>query len=559
MSTPRMFRWVYLGLTLSVLPLAVGCDGCSGKAKTGSPLQFIAADADAVLEIRDIGLLIRARQGATQSFGSLLPKAQIESLQKELQLSLGFDPSTAEGLAKAGLPAKGAIAANILSSGKGAVWVFPVADPVKLKPLLQKVLQSRVSIDATRIEKIGPAEVTVFETQFGADKLTVAAHVFSQGYVLVALGRDALDLLKGALSVKPEASVARSAEYAALIKSLDTNWDVRMTSPKGGETLKGALRTASRSVPEAKALIRDELTAVKGVGWSATFSARGLTVQGSLRLDEKGLALSKKVFAPEGAPDSGVKAVGVPQSVMFAQVGLHAKTVLDLIAPVGSPARARIDRASDRAQKDLSLDIKEELIPLLTGHGAVALGLGGLDKLSFKELMGNPRGALWTAFGLGVKDPAAAVALEKRLDPGLKARTLEIVTRTVAEQTVRSVVPPKDPISGAQAPLVETSGFGGAWVFANEPALMDQVIKNTTAANALGGDSGVYVEVNFRELNTQLSAFRYGDLPILYRSLLAKVMDGLKLLDSAKIRVQPVAEGVSLNAELNILPLTKAK
>lgn len=559
MATVRTIRWVFLGLTLMALSVAVGCGGCSEKPGSGSPLQFIPADADAVLEIRDIGLMIRAREGVSTHFGVLVPPAQIESLQKEFQLGLGFDPSTAEGLAKAGLPAKGAIAAQILSSGQGAVWVVPVADAAKLTPLVDKVIKSRVSVDATRAEKLGAAEVTVYETQFGADKVTVAAHLFTRGFLLVGLGRDAVALLKGALAVTPDSSVAKSAEYAALLTSLDAKWDVRMTSPKGGETLTGALRTAARTVPEAKALIRDELKVVKSVGWSATFNAVGLSVQGVLRLNEDGLALSKKLFAPGGSPEVGVKAVGVPQSVVFAQVGLHPATVMELLAPAGSSARANLDRASGRAQQDLNLDLEKELVPLLTGHGALALGLGGLDKMSFKELMGNPRGALWTAFSLGVKEPAAAVALEKRLDPGLKARNLEIVTREVNGKTIRSMLPPKDPITGAQAPLVETSGFNGAWVFANEPALMDQVIKNETAANALGGPSGLYVEVNFRELNTQLSAFRYGDLPVLYRSLLAKIMDGLKLLDTANLRVQPSAEGLKMSAQLNITPLAKTK
>lgn len=548
-------RSIALGTLLVALPLAVGCNGCSSKPKGGSPLQFVAADAEAVLEVRDIGVLIAAREGASRSFGALLPPAQIESLQKELMLGLGFDPSTAEGLAKAGLPATGGIAAHILSSGQGAVWIIPVLDEAKLTPLLEKTVKSRVSVDAIRKEKLGSAEVTVYETQFGPDKITVAAHVFAKGFLLVGAGRDSVALLKAALAVKPETSVLKAPEYAALIKSLDAKWDVRMTSPKGGETLSGALRTLSRTVPEARALVRDELGVIKSVGWSATFSKDGLSLQGRLRLTEQGLAMSKGLFAPLGEPSPGVKAIGVPETVVFSQIGLNPVALLDLLAPKGSPARQDMDSAAKRAKSDVNIDLTKELIPLLTGHGAVALGLGGLDKVSFKTLMGNPRGVLWTAFAVGVQEPEAALELEKRLDPGLKARKLDIVPRLVKDKTVRSIRLPGEKATA----LVETSTLDGAWVFANEPALMNRVLDNNTGANALGGPSGLYAEVNFRELNNQLSTFRFGDLPILYRSLLAKVMDGLKLLDSAKLRVQPSTDGVKMSAEINIIPVAAPK
>ncbi len=556
MASLSSFRSFALGAFFVALPLAVGCNGCSTKPKGGSPLQFIAGDAEAVLELRDIGSLIQARQGLSSSFGALLPPAQIESLQKELKLGLGFDPSTAEGLAKAGLPSSGAIAGSLLSNGQGAVWIIPVLDQAKLTPLLEKTIKARVSVDAVRKEKLGTVEVTVYETQFGPDKITVAAYLFTKGFLLVGAGRDSVSLLKAALAVKPETSVLKAAEYSALIKTLDPKWDLRMTSPKGGETLSGALRALSRTVPEARALVRDELGVIKSAGWSANFTKGGLSVQGRLRLTEQGLALSKSLFAPVGEPSPGVKAIGVPETVVFSQIGLNPMALLDLLAPKGSPARTNVDAAAKKAKSDVNVDFNTELMPLLTGHGALALGLGGLDKVSFKTLMGNPRGVLWTAFAIGVKEPAAAVQLEKRLDPGLKARSLEIVPRLVKDTTVRSIRP-----AGAEATaaLVETSTLEGAWLFANEPALMNRVLDNGSAANALGGSAGLYAEVNFRELNKQLSTFRFGDLPILYRSLLAKVMDGLKLLDSAKVRVQPSDDGVKMSAELNIIPVAAAK
>ena len=135
-------------------------------------------------------------------------------------------------------------------------------------------------------------------------------------------------------------------------------------------------------------------------------------------------------------------------------------------------------------------------------------------------------------------------------------RGFSIVTRDVKGKPIRGVLPPKDPTAPEDpAPMVETSGFGGAWIFANEQALMDRVAGNEAGASGLGGQGGVYLEVNFAELNKQISAFRFGDLPVLYRSLLAKVLDAVKLLSSAKLRVHPSPDGVSMSGELELVPL----
>lgn len=559
MSTTVWARKSQLGLLAVAATLGVGCDGCGNKTpEQGSPLQFVPADADAVIELRDISMLGAAREGVLKSFGALVPEEQVKSLQQEFDRAFGFDPTSKAGLAKAGLSETGAVAGHLLADGKGAVWIAPVRDEKKLAPLLLKIIKGRVSVDKTSTTKVGTSEVTVYSAQFGADDVTVAAHTFAKGFVLVGAGRKAVDLLKAALAVSPDKAVDKSPEYLALTKGLDPKWDLRMISPKGGEALKGALRTAARSVPEARALLGANLDVVASAGWSANFSAKGVEVKGDLRLTEAGKVLAHKVFAAPGAPGKGVLSVAIPEAVVFAQLALQPQAVIDLLAPEGSPARRRFEAAKSSAKRDANLDFEAEILPLLTGHVALALGVGGLDKVSFQQLMGNPRSVVWTAAGIGVKEPAAAVALEKRLDPGLKQRGFDIVTRQVKGKSIRGVVPPKDPTEPeAPAPMVETTGYDGAWVFANEGALMNRVAANDAGASGLGGKGGLFVEVNFRELNTQISSFRFGDLPVLYRSLLAKVLDAVKLLSKAKLHVSPSPDGVTMSGSLELVPLAK--
>lgn len=553
-------RWVLrapVAVVVLAAALGAGCDGCSKKsAERASPLRYIPQDADAVLEIRDLALLGDAREAVATKFAALVTKQQIEGLQQELVRAFGFDPTTKEGLAQAGLPSSGPMAANVLANGKGAVWVVPVADKEKLAPVLLKIVKARVSVDKTSTTKAGEHEITLYTTQFGADDLQVAAHVFVDGYVLIAAGKTSADLLKAALALTPEQSIDKSKEFLALSKSLDPAWDVRMISPRGGETMKGALRTAARSLPQARALLGADFSAVSSVGWSADMSTTGVKVKGELRLTEAGKKIANEIFAAPGEPGPGVRAVAIPEAVVFAQLALQPQAIIDLLAPVGSPARGQFDVAKANAKKDANIDFETEILPQLTGHAAVALGLGGLDKVSFQELVGNPRGVIWTAAGVGVKEPAKAVEIEARLDEGLKTRGFSIVTREVKGKSVRGVVPPQDPREPqAPAALVETTGFGGAWVFANEGPLMDRVAGNESGASGLGGKGGFYLELNLRELNKQLAAFRYGDLPVLYRSLLAKVMDAVKLLSSLKVRVHPSADGVTMSGELELVPL----
>ncbi|MCB9651432.1 MAG: hypothetical protein H6730_33285 [Deltaproteobacteria bacterium] len=300
--------------------------------------------------------------------------------------------------------------------------------------------------------------------------------------------------------------------------------------------------------------MRDELSAVKSVGWVLELGIDGAVARAQARLTPEGQALSQKIFAVDPDPGEGVKAVMLPQAVVSVQAALHPAAILDALAPADTPSRAQFDQVSAKVKADLGADLEKEVLPLLTGHAAVAMGLGDLTGISFQQLVGNPRAVMWTSAAVGVKDPAAAVELEQRLDEGLKVRGLSIVSRDVAGKAVRSLMPPAQG-DKAPAPLAETMAFGKAWMFANEPALTDQILKNTAAPSALGGRPGVAVEVNFLQLAKQAESFRFGDLPIIYRSVLARILDVVRLLNTARVRIHPNADGIELKAELTMMPV----
>ena len=215
---------------------------------------------------------------------------------------------------------------------------------------------------------------------------------------------------------------------------------------------------------------------------------------------------------------------------------------------VPSLERRQLDAVFGRMKKDIATDVEKEVLPLLSGQAAAALGVGDLSKRSFAELAGNPRGVLWTAFGLGVNDPKKAVEIEKRLDPGLTARNLKVVDRKVADISVRSV----QPADGA--PLVETMIQNGAWLFSNEKVITDLIAQNQAAPDLLKGKPGLAAEVRFRTLAKAVKSFRMGGLPVLYRSLLAKALDVLNLLDTLRVVARPTQDGLQFEAQLSLIP-----
>src|SRR5688572_25457421 len=184
---------------LAVAAALSGCRMC-GSRPSEPPVNFVAKDAEAVLEVRDVRTLVRLREAMTKEFGAFITPAQVDSLRQELALTLGFDPSSDEGLKNAGLRTEGPIAVQIEEGGRSALWVLPIQDEAKFKKTVQDAAAARIGANKSAVE----GEVTVLSAEFGPQVVTVAAFATKGGTGLVGAGQKAKELVAAALVRKPE-------------------------------------------------------------------------------------------------------------------------------------------------------------------------------------------------------------------------------------------------------------------------------------------------------------------------------------------------------------------
>ncbi len=536
-----MKRWGWFLLAATML---AGCDGCK-KTERASPLAFIGKDADAVLEIQDIGALSKLPAYVEQHLGKVINKAQVDSLRQELELTIGFDPTTPEGLAQAGLPKTGVVAAALAADGTGALWLIPVADANKLMPLLTRQVKARSGADQEKKSKAGAVEITTLTNEFGPDVVERAAYAVDRGHVFLAFGKEATKRITAALARKPADSIVEHPEYKALTAALGSKYHARVIAPAGGAALGGALKFASRMAPELSGMPVPMEAEIRGAGWNFSLDPDALRVTGRVRLSDAGLVAAKKVFTPKTAVGPGVVSLDLPDTVVHAQVAVDPVALISTLAPKGSPARAKLDATFGRVKNDVKIDVEQELVPMLSGHGALALGVGNLEGKSFKEIVGNPRGFLWTAFALGSDAPKDIVTMEQRLDEGLKLRGLDVSPRKFNNIELRSVKPKMTDVA-----LVETFALPKAWVFANEPAIADRIILNGGGKDQLAGKNGAVVELRLKTLASQVAKFDQNSLPLLWRGMVSKGLDLVKLFDRAEAKVVLVEDGFDVSGGL---------
>ncbi len=536
-----MKRWGWFLLAATML---AGCDGCK-KSERVSPLAFVAQDTDAVLEIQDIGALSQLPAYVQTHLGAVINKAQIDSLRQELELTIGFDPTTPEGLKKAGLPSSGVVAAALSADGTGALWLIPVDDPKLLMPLLSRQVKARSGADKEKTTKAGDVEITTLSNEFGPEVVERAAYGVAKGHVFLAFGKDATKRITEALARKPNESILEHPEYKALTASLGPKYHARVIAPAGGAALNQGIQLLGRLTPEVRGMTLPIEEQIRGAGWNVSLEPDALRVKGRVRLTETGLANAKKVFAPKTAVGPGVVSLDLPDTVIHAQAAVDPVALIRVLAPEGTPARQRLESMFGRVKNDVQIDVEDELIPLLSGHGALALGVGNLEGKAFREIVGNPRGFLWTAFALGTDDAKALVAKEQRLDEGLKLRGLEVVPRKFNNIDLRSIRPQKGDVA-----LVETFALPKAWVFANEPAIADRIILNGGGKDQLGGSKGAVLELRLKTLANQLAKFDQSSLPLLWRGMVAKGLDLVKLFDRAEAKAVLADDGLDVSGAL---------
>src|SRR5688572_10207158 len=155
---------------LAVAAALSGCRMC-GSRPSEPPVNFVAKDAEAVLEVRDVRTLVRLREAMTKEFSAFITPAQVDSLRQELALTLGFDPTSDEGLKNAGLRLEGSIVAQIEEGGRSALWVLPIEDASKFSKTVKDAATARIGANKTSTE----GEITVMQSEFGPELVTVAA------------------------------------------------------------------------------------------------------------------------------------------------------------------------------------------------------------------------------------------------------------------------------------------------------------------------------------------------------------------------------------------------
>lgn len=527
------------GLLLSALVVS-SCGSCGAGGASADPRQYLDPDAELVVEVSDLAALSELRVLVERRFSKIIPPEDIVVAQEELQRALGFDPLTKEGLTEAGLKTSGPVAATV--SDDGGLWVFPVADAAKARATVERLVQARSTADKTS-ETIAGAQVDVYSGSFGDTAFPVAAFTVRNRLGFLGMGPDAKTELEAALTRSPEASMLKSPDYLAATERLSEKWLLRTVLPKGAKSMPqgvGQSRLAEKS-----------LEGVKSAGWALDADEAGLSLQGRVTLNEQALGDVKAIFATDKGLSEGVRSIDLPGAVLYATVNGDAGELLKRIAPRGSRSRRRLNRMFT----DLGMKPEDEVMSELTGQLALAMGLGSLEDIELKQIVGNPLSVMWTAIALGVENPETFTAVDEGMAAKLKERGFEAKKVTVSGKEVNSVVRMDDEGSV----LVQSFTRKEAVVFANEPAATEGILNLAPGLDPLKGRAGAVVELRIGRLAQQLRSFQISRLPLMFRSMVSRGLDALTVFEDLKFVIRPVDDGLSIDGTLELadLPVDK--
>ncbi|MEO1334304.1 MAG: hypothetical protein AAFV29_01615, partial [Myxococcota bacterium] len=267
-----------------------GCGFFKTERPGAHPLAFISKDADVVIELRDMGMLMGLRTSLQEQFGKVFRPADIRRLQQELVLMLGFDPTTLEGLKGVGLATNGPVAAELLGDGTGAVWAIPVDEPKKLLPVIETIMKTRGGADEASTETKEGVKLTTFFVEFGPKKAIRAAYTVDRGHLIWGFGPRSPELVMRAVKLAPQDGVRVAPAYKKLVGQLGNAFDARMTSPKGGQAVRSAVRRFARRYA---AMAEPVLARITSAGWVARYDQGAVKVDGWIGLDGEGQKQAK--------------------------------------------------------------------------------------------------------------------------------------------------------------------------------------------------------------------------------------------------------------------------
>src|SRR5262249_36111081 len=152
-------------------------------------------------------------------------------------------------------------------------------------------------------------------------------------------------------------------------------------------------------------------------GWTIRFANRGVTISGRLRLEPATLARAKAVFGKPSSPVQGVRTLEQDDAVLYAYASLDPAAAWKELQSPSLPGRADLDRLPGRVKEELGIDVEKDVLPLISGQGSIASGIGGLETAEVRALLEDPAHWVWSAAALGAQDPAKVQELEKRAEP----------------------------------------------------------------------------------------------------------------------------------------------
>lgn len=525
-------RRALLHLTLSSLALGgAACDGCGPKPSAGPAGRFISG-ADDVVVTGQVALVARAQSDWSEIFSVVFTDSQRQQARQELALALGFDPTDEAAIRKAGLDPAGRWAAGWSAERDHWVIAVPALDA-------DRVVDAVVDFSRRRFgaEPRTSGGVTRLVSTFGPEEVERAAVAARDDAVLWVLGQDAARVL-GAVRAHdlPDSAAALDDRPSSLAMRVDID----------GPALSAWLRRAR--VRDA-----DRLGAL-AAAWASRFdlfasvSEDGLDLDGAFALTADGEQALIDARPAPGAGLAAVRAVAVPDAILAVAGAIDPEMLFETLLPPESEARVALDEA--RSEGRLLVDPEREVLPALSGAFAASAGAGDLSGLEFRELVGAPQQALWTAIAVGRRAESGADPYSTLLEAAQASEEVEVESRRLADTTIHA-------FRGRGTLLTEAAQLADAWILSNEPAVMNRILSSTPSDAR--PPPLLEIEARFPELARVLKTFRAASLPLFVRATWAQILDAVGLLGDATFRASADGDRLSTRLTLRLQSPEKAE
>lgn len=536
-------------VAVSTVVALASCKSC--ESTRPDPRALLSSKPEAVIEVADVGVLIKKRDALEKLLLTVVTGPQLRSLQDRMERQLGFDPTTKEGLAQSGLQTTGAVAVEVTDAGRGALWVLPVADAAKFTKLVEQLASARANIDDKRKTKLAGRDGVVMSTSWGEEKVPVATVVVDRGLGVIGLGRRSEALVTAALKRSEATSVLANTEYQAIDKALGNGAAVRFIVPTATAA---ASRLAGRD-DLGKGALSDAARSLTSTGWTLDFDGGKIVVNGRIRADENGRARIRRILKPKKAMPPAVGAAAAADALVVLNASGDPLELLAEVAPAGSAARAELDRSFARFNTETGLDVEKAVVPHLTGHAAVVARVRDLSGVTnLRAVMANPAALLGLTAVVGTDsssfEPALATFMSK-VDEALSRNKLTRNTRKVGAIEISTIM------VGDQM-LVETAAGNNVWVLSNDDKQAERISASAAGADPLAGQGGLRLEVRLPPLVAALRAVDISRLAgegasaIVVRSMIAKALDTLGHFDRAEVSIAGASDGLAIHTQIDL-------